>query len=257
MTPATLPFHRVGDGPPVLVLHGLGGDHRQSLDLAPPGLPRSWIAPDLPGHGESGPAEGPVGFGPFAALVAELLDTTVDGPVPVVGVSMGAGIAVTLAASRPDLVDRLVLIRPAWLDRPPPHLAVFTTIAELLGSLSPQDGAAAFQNSAEYAHVQRISPVMAASLLGQFDRADAVERRRVLAEMPRSVPLLDQDAYRRLVVASTLVVAAPDDPVHPESLARTLAEWIPHARLTLVPAKGLDATEHLSAVRDAVALGLR
>lgn len=41
-----------GEGRPVLVLHGLGGDSMQSLALLPVGSPVTLIAPELPGHGE-------------------------------------------------------------------------------------------------------------------------------------------------------------------------------------------------------------
>ena len=36
--------------------------------------------------------------------------------MPVGGISMGAAIALRIAALRPDLVSALVLARPAWLD---------------------------------------------------------------------------------------------------------------------------------------------
>ncbi|GAA2017739.1 alpha/beta fold hydrolase [Nakamurella flavida] len=252
-------FRVVGDGPPVVVLHGLGGDHRQALDLLPPDLRATRIAPDLPGHGDTDLDDRPVGFAPFADLTAALLgDLAISGPVPVVGVSMGAGVAVALATARPDLVDRLILVRPAWLDRPPTHLAVFRVVADLLGTLGPGAGAEAFTRTEEFAAVRAVSPTMAASLLGQFDRPHAVARRRVLATLPVDAPATAA-AHAQLGVPTT-VVAAPGDPVHPEALARTLAGWIPGAELVLVPAKGPDPAgqlDHLAAVRVAVARGLR
>jgi hypothetical protein len=62
--------------------------------------------------------------------------TITGGPLPIVGISMGAGIASAMAATRPDLVSGLALLRPAWLDiAPPPKLAPFPIVAELLREL--------------------------------------------------------------------------------------------------------------------------
>ncbi|MET1073346.1 MAG: alpha/beta hydrolase [Umezawaea sp.] len=250
----------VGTGPPVLLLHGLGGDRRQALGLLPHSVDGTRIAPDLPGHGDTDLVAGEsVTFTAFAALTADLLDTVRsqgEQRVAVVGVSMGAGIAVALAAVRPDLVERLVLVRPAWLDeRPAPNLAPFRQIARLLRTLGADTGREAFLRTPEFRAIEAAAPAMATSLLGQFSRPHAVERSEVLDRMPDDLPLPDRDAYAGLEV-ETVVVAAPDDPVHPESVARTLSGWIPRARLVTVPRKMPDPTEHQLAVQREVVAAL-
>ena len=162
-----------GSGPPVLLLHGLGGDHTQSLGLLPDDLRATRIAPELPGHGATDLLDTePVGFTPFTRLVAASIDRLhgtgrIPGkPMPVVGISMGAGIAVTLAATRPELVSSLTLIRPAWLDvSSPPNLAPYPIVAQLLRDLGPSAGAAAFRNTATYQRIERQAPAMGHSLL--------------------------------------------------------------------------------------------
>lgn len=248
-----------GEGPPVLLLHGLGGGREQALGLLPAEDRYTRIVPEMPGHGGSAiDADEPVTFAHFADLTAELLDGLVAagrvpaGPMPVVGVSMGAGVALALAAARPDLVDRLVLIRPSWLDRSPaPNLAPFGVVAELLAELGPASGEEAFEASAVHCGIAREAPAMARSLLGQFRRPGARENSRVLAELPRSLPLPDREAYRRLTV-ETLVLVAPRDPVHPLDLGLRLAGLLPRARARQLPRKLLDPTAHDAAVRLAV-----
>jgi pimeloyl-ACP methyl ester carboxylesterase len=234
----------------VLLLHGLGGDRRQALGLLPESFAATRIALDLPGHGERGltPDE-PLTFAAFAQEAAALLTE----PVPVVGVSMGAGVALALAAARPGLVRQLVLIRPSWLDQaPPPHLAPFRAIARILTAGGNADD---FRATGDYRQVAAAAPAMAQSLLAQFDRPCAAERARVLDELPLSLPLPDRAAYAALDVEVT-IVAAPQDPVHPEAVARTLREWIPGSRLVTVPRKMPDATDHQIAVQHAVAVAL-
>jgi pimeloyl-ACP methyl ester carboxylesterase len=100
-------------GRPLLLLHGLGagGIVWQSFArrLSPP-----WqcVAPDLRGHGES---DYPiVGYEAedYAGDVASLIQSVGAGPVPVVGHSLGALVAVALAANHPDLVRAAVLLDP-------------------------------------------------------------------------------------------------------------------------------------------------
>ncbi|NMO51392.1 alpha/beta hydrolase [Actinoplanes sp. TBRC 11911] len=231
----------------VLLLHGLGGDRRQALSLLPEAYAATRIAPDLPGHGSTDLIPGePITFAAFAARAASQL----DGPVAVAGVSMGAGVALALAAARPDLVTKLILVRPSWLlDTPPPHLEPFLTIARILTTRGVD--ADAFRATAVYQRIAEQAPAMAQSLLGQFTRPCAVERARVLAEMPFSLPLAGVEAYRKLG-GDVTIVAAPQDPVHPEWLAREMRALIPGARLVMVPRKLPDPAEHQAAVREAV-----
>jgi pimeloyl-ACP methyl ester carboxylesterase len=231
----------------VLLLHGLGGDRRQALGLLPDAYSATRIAPDLPGHGGTDLAPGePITFAAFAAQAAERLDR----PVAVAGVSMGAGVALALAAARPELVERLILVRPSWLlDVPPPHLEPFLTIARILTTRGVDPDA--FRATAVYQRIAAEAPAMAQSLLGQFSRPYAVERARVLAEMPFSLPLAGVEAYGK-VDCEVTIVAAPHDPVHPEWLAREMSKLIRDARLVMVPRKLPDPAEHQAAVREAV-----
>ena len=73
--------------------------------------------------------------------------------------------------------------------------------------------------------------------------------------MRASRPLPARADYTTLDVL-TLVVAAPDDPVHPYDLAITLSQWLPRAQFTTVPRKMLDAREHQHAVQQAVSANI-
>jgi pimeloyl-ACP methyl ester carboxylesterase len=80
---------------------------------------RSVYAPDLPGFGESDPAP----TASFADGARAVLDLTGDlrlRHVDVLGVGFGAAVALELAANRPDLVRRLVLMGTPPMDRIPP-----------------------------------------------------------------------------------------------------------------------------------------
>ena len=111
--PAGLHSTTVGeDGPVVVFCHGLFGRGRNLGAIAKALVPdyRSLLV-DMPDHGGSVWTE-TFDYATAADLVAEHLRATVaaDGPVHVVGHSMGGKIAMTMALAHPDLVDHLVVV---------------------------------------------------------------------------------------------------------------------------------------------------
>ncbi len=102
------------DAPPLLFLHGWGLSPRAYLDgitrLTAAGV--RVIAPCLPGFGGSdGPPLTGIDLPAYASRVGRLLDVLgVDEPVFVAGHSFGGGVALQLAADRPDRVRSLTLV---------------------------------------------------------------------------------------------------------------------------------------------------
>ena len=103
---------RFGDGPSVVL--GIHGITASSLSLAPVarhlGPAFTLVAPDLRGRGASNRLPGPFGMRAHAADCAAVIAHVGAAPAVVVGESMGAFVAVVLAAARPELVERLVLV---------------------------------------------------------------------------------------------------------------------------------------------------
>lgn len=99
-----------GDGATVLAIHGITASSRAWLALARqlPGV--RLVAPDLRGRGRSGGLPGPFGLDQHRADLRLLLDDVGADRVTVVGHSMGAFVAILLAASEPDRVAELVLV---------------------------------------------------------------------------------------------------------------------------------------------------
>ena len=101
---------------PLVLVHGFASDH--VTNWVGPG----WIAPleeagfavfapDMRGHGKSTAFYAPEDYAldEMAADVAAVIEDVSDGPVALMGYSMGGFISATLAAARPGLVSRLVL----------------------------------------------------------------------------------------------------------------------------------------------------
>ena len=110
-----------GDGPPVLLIHGIPTNGALWREVAPrlAGRARA-LVPDLLGYGRSGPPNGrPTDIPAQAGYLVELLDRLGIPRTTVVGHDLGGGIAQYLAVHHPDRVERLGLIDSVCYDNWP------------------------------------------------------------------------------------------------------------------------------------------
>jgi esterase len=100
-----------GDEPPELALVHGGAQNAHTFDTVALAMQRPLVAIDLPGHGHSDPS--PYGLATpvsHAIDVARALEQLLDGPKPLVGMSLGGLTSIVVAHDRSDLVSSLVLI---------------------------------------------------------------------------------------------------------------------------------------------------
>ena len=103
-------YETVGQGPPLLLLHGLGSSSQdwplQIPDFAPH---YTLLMPDIRGHGRSDKPAGPYHLTQFAADIRHLLAGLNIGPAHILGISMGGMVALQLALDTPQQVRSLIL----------------------------------------------------------------------------------------------------------------------------------------------------
>ena len=113
-----------GDGPPVVMIHGLGGSWQNWLENIPRiGQERRVIAVDLPGHGASEMPLEKISISGFGRCVDTLCEQLGLGEVVLVGNSMGGFTAAEVAIQFPSRAAGLVPVTAAGI-----------TINELNGS---------------------------------------------------------------------------------------------------------------------------
>ncbi len=126
-------YVEIGDGPPLLLIHGLGGVWETWLENIPH-LARSHrvIAPDLPGFGDSPMPGWEISIQAYGALIARLCRALGIESAPLVGNSMGGFISAELTVSEPVLVSKLVLVSAAGVS----HARMMREPAEAAGRMA-------------------------------------------------------------------------------------------------------------------------
>ncbi|MEV4422787.1 alpha/beta hydrolase [Patulibacter sp. NPDC049589] len=236
-----MPLHVevAGDGPPVVLLHGLTASHRYVV-MGSRHLERAGhrvLAYDARGHGASDPAPSPEAYG-YDALADDLVAVLAEHDLPravLVGASMGAHTAIRVALRRPELVSGLVVVTPAFVpgnETDERNIAGWDRLADGLES----GGVDGFVAAYDFGRIPddwrpTVEKVMHQRLSVHEHPGAVVD---ALRAVPRSAPYggLDElDAIR----VPTVVVGDRDeaDPGHPLAVARRYAEAIPDASLVV------------------------
>jgi pimeloyl-ACP methyl ester carboxylesterase len=227
-----------GDGPPLLVLHGLLGSSRNwqttGRDLA-----RDWhvFALDARNHGRS-PHAAEMTYAAMADDVAAWMDARKIGRAVVIGHSMGGKTAMRLACRQPERVERLVVVDIApkgyhWVA----HRGEFAAMNELdLGSLSSRQ-------EAEMRFEGRVPSLgMRKFLTTNLERGDDGRWRWIvnLPVLTAALPAMEADSLEPAdrYDGPTLFLAGGNSPYVQPADAAAIRRHFPAAQIETVPEAG-------------------
>jgi pimeloyl-ACP methyl ester carboxylesterase len=230
----TLRGEAAGDGPPVVLLHGLSATRRNVVQGSRHLIRRGYrlIAYDARGHGASDPAP----RYEYADLVGDL--EAVLGHfdlerAALVGSSMGAATAMAFALESPERVPALVQITPAYNGRAR-TANVDAESWERMAAELERGGVEAFVEVAQPDGIpERWREVAREATRQRMDRHEHAEAvARALREVPRSVAWEGLEPLERLDVP-VLIVGSRDeaDRLHPLSVAQEYARRLRRAQL--------------------------
>jgi len=229
----------VGEGTPVVLLHGLTATRRYVV-MGSRALERAGhrvVAYDARGHGRSSPAPAPDAYtypDLGADLVAVLDDRGIDRAV-IAGASMGAHTLLWLALHAPERLAGLVVITPAYdpaVNEDEGRLARWDALADGLEQGGVEGFIAAYGVPNVPEAWQESVVKVARQRLSEHEHPEAVAA--ALRAVPRSRPFEAVDELAAISVP-TIVVASADepDPGHPQAIGEAYAAAIPGATLVL------------------------
>ena len=111
-------FRSAGEGPVLLLVHGMAGSGGQWCHVLPRLAERfTVVAPDLLGHGESDKPPSEYNLSEQANVLRDLLTALGHERATLVGQSYGGGVVMQLAYQSPQLCERVVLVSSGGLGR--------------------------------------------------------------------------------------------------------------------------------------------
>ncbi|GLF97362.1 alpha/beta fold hydrolase [Streptomyces yaizuensis] len=239
------PLHAwtTGSGPPVVLLHGGGPDHRGLLPLAARLSGRHTVVlPDGRGFGRSAcPHEEHHTWSRYAADVVALLDLLGLGAAVVGGTGLGGTVALRMAVEHPGRVRAVVVISAEDIEDDAAKEAE-RVFFERFAARVRADGVAAGWDPV----LTDLAPLIGNLVREAMPRADA-------ASLAAFCAIGRDRAFRSVadlaVIGAPVLVVPGSDARHPADLAARLADALPRGRLSPVPLSSTILTaEDLGAV---------
>jgi pimeloyl-ACP methyl ester carboxylesterase len=231
----TLKGEILGEGPPVLLLHGLSATRRNVVQGSRALVKRGYrlISYDARGHGASQPAASYE----YADLVADLdavLDELALDRIALVGSSMGAATAMAFTLDHPERVPALVQITPAYTGYARTGDVDGQSWEKLATALD--DGVEEFIRVAQPGNLpERWRDVAREATRQRMERhGDLAAVAQALREIPGSIAWKGLEALSELDVP-VLVIGSQDDSdwLHPLGVAEEYCRKLPNCELVV------------------------
>jgi pimeloyl-ACP methyl ester carboxylesterase len=204
-----------GEGAPVVLLHGPGVYGAHWLSTIPAlATTRRVVAPDLPGHGESGLFAGPPDPGPWSAWLDDLVECTCAAPPTLVGSLLGGAIAARFAADDGNRLAALVLVDTLGLTDFRPTADFGAALTDYMSAPGPLTydrlwAQCAFDLAALRARLGERFDLAKAYTLDRLAAPGRLEA--LLGVMGRlGVPAIPRDLLARITVPTTLIWGRQD-----------------------------------------------
>ena len=242
-------YRTAGEGPVVLLIHGIAGSSQQWLDsMTLLAEDHTVVAPDLLGHRRSAKPRGDYSLGAYAAGLRDLLVALDCSKATVVGHSLGGGIALQFAYQFPERIGRLTLVSSGGLGREVHPLLRAATLpgSELVLPLISNDtvrnaGTAVSQMVGRFGF--RAGPDIAEFARGYGSLADGDARQAFIHTLRAVIDHGGQrvNATDRLYLAEdmpSLIVWGRRDPIIPVAHAGIAHRGMPGSRLEVFDDSG-------------------
>lgn len=216
------------DGSPtILLLHGWGCDSSMfsfiESDLS---AKASVLSLDFPGHGRSGQPPEPWGVAEYSQQLYDLLKELSIDRVHVIAHSFGGRVAIYLASTYPDLIDKLVITGGAGIKKP-------LSDAQLKRQQDFKRYNAALNSMKRIALLASPVNKLQASLRNRYGSADYIKLNEVMRQSFSKIVSLDLYPNLKDIHSSTLLIWGSADTETPLWMGQQMEKEIPDAGLII------------------------
>jgi 3-oxoadipate enol-lactonase len=232
----SLAAETAGAGRPLVFSHGLTDNRQQGRRLLAPLLHAFRLVTfDQRGHGDSTPVTDPARYdaSEMTGDLAAVLDALQVPRAVIAGESMGSATALLFALRRPERVEKLLLIAPAFGASPNPGREIIRQLGRRLASAQDREEFIASASQGEWQSAG-FSPEAMACMAGYY-RSHLPASIRVACETVADWQILHSIDELGGLRVPVYILAWEGDAVHPVELARTMTDAMPDARLTVLP----------------------
>ncbi len=236
-----LEYKVIGEGRPFIFLHGLGGDISQIISAYQEIAGVQLITLNQQGHGNSEVDWDNYNFEYLANDVINLMDHLKIEKAVIGGISMGAAVSLNLSLRYPERVEKLLLVRSAWLDT---SMSSWLKRAFFdLGCALREGGLEAFNNSVGYQIVDNHSSYVKNAFIKQFNNENNHRNWEKFILLPNCFPVIDLDNLSDLNMPVYLV-GTQNDMIHPYEFLLVLKYFIKQAKAYEIVDKSIDESLH-------------
>lgn len=226
----SLAYFEMGEGPAVVIIHGVGGHKEDWREVATHLAEMHRVfAVDMLGFGESSKHHEDLSMPVQAAAIKSLLEALEIDEADIIGNSVGGWVAATFAAHYPEMVDRLILIDvagfKAMFEGEPPVNFDPSTVEEMQALIN-------ITINSDVAQTPGLAEKALEAYVSSGEKAVSEVWGKSLFMSPRLEEVLPK------ISAPTLVLWGEDDKLFPSILAEVFAAQIDDAVSELIPNAG-------------------
>ncbi|MDI5962234.1 alpha/beta fold hydrolase [Streptomyces sp. SL13] len=232
---------RAGSGPDLVLLHGTGG-HLEAYARDIAGLAADFrvTAYDMVGHGWSELPDRPYTTDVLADHLLAVMDALDIGAAHLSGESLGGWVAAWAAAHHPERVRRMVLNTPGNIANKPEVMARMRD-STMAAVRDPSDPTVRARVEFLFHHKEMVTDELVTLRRAVYSRPGflrAITNTLVLQDPEIRKDFAWDPAWVGAVTAPTLLLWTEHDPTGGLDEAAMLLEWLPDARLHVIPDAG-------------------
>ena len=218
----------------LVFIHGLGANINQIKNTYYNTGNNSLLLIDMEGHGKSEVDLNNYNFSSFSDDIKYVLDHLKITKI---------ALAINFTLKYPEYVNKLILIRNAWINKPMQHefVELYDIVAESLKTNNIQ----LLVSSDPFLNLKSKSNQASTSLVNYFNDSASLKYYQKFNLLPKSQPFSELKDLNKIKI-DTLIVSNHNDPIHPYNYGEIILKNINNSKFIEITSKDIDKNKHIA-----------